>query len=89
LEGRAEPVGSDAGLHVLLRVPELGARDVARLRAACRARGVGVYPAAPFYAKPPPRAELLLGYASLGERAIRDGVARLRKALDDVAAGRA
>jgi GntR family transcriptional regulator/MocR family aminotransferase len=55
------------------------------LRAACRERGVSVYPAAPFYAQPPPRAELLLGYAALGERSIRDGIRRLREALDQLA----
>ena len=84
LGDRARIFGVSAGLHVLLQLPELRARDVSRLRAACRERGVGVYPAAPFYAEPPPRAELLLGYASLGERAIREGVRRLREALDEI-----
>jgi GntR family transcriptional regulator / MocR family aminotransferase len=82
LGDRARILGVAAGLHVLLRIDELPARDVSRLRAACRERGVGVYPAAPFYARPPARAELLLGYAALGERSIRDGVRRLREALD-------
>jgi GntR family transcriptional regulator/MocR family aminotransferase len=79
---RAQVLGTRAGLHVLLRLPELSGRDVRRLREACRARGVGVYPAAPFYARPPARAELLLGYAALAEPAIRSGVRRLRQALD-------
>ncbi|HSJ99543.1 MAG TPA: aminotransferase class I/II-fold pyridoxal phosphate-dependent enzyme, partial [Myxococcota bacterium] len=82
LGARAEVRGANAGVHVLLRLPELAARDVRRLREACRARGVGVYPAAPFYARPPARAELLLGYAALREREIRTGVRRLREALD-------
>jgi GntR family transcriptional regulator/MocR family aminotransferase len=84
LGDRARILGVSAGLHVLLRIAELPTRDVPRLRAACRERGVGVYPAAPFYARPPARAELLLGYAALGERAIRDGVRRLREALDGI-----
>jgi GntR family transcriptional regulator/MocR family aminotransferase len=79
---RAEVLGTNAGVHVLLRLPERPARDVRRLREACRARGVGVYPAAPFYARPPARAELLLGYAALREPQIRSGVRRLREALD-------
>jgi len=79
---RARVVGTRAGLHVLLQLPGVSARDVSRLRAACRARDVGVYPAAPFYARPPARAELLLGYASLGEVEIRTGIRRLREALD-------
>lgn len=82
LGGRAEVVGSAAGLHVLLRLPGVAARDVPRLRAACRARDVGVYPAAPFYSRPPARAELLLGYASLSESEIRTGIRALRDALD-------
>ncbi|HEY8515549.1 MAG TPA: PLP-dependent aminotransferase family protein [Candidatus Binatia bacterium] len=82
LGSRAELLGESAGLHVLLRLRELGRRDVTRLRAACRERGVGVYPAAHFYAEPPPYAELLLGYGSLSERAIREGIRRLAQALD-------
>ncbi|HVP30880.1 MAG TPA: PLP-dependent aminotransferase family protein [Myxococcota bacterium] len=85
LGSRAEVLGVDAGLHVLLRVPELSGRDVTRLREACRERGVAVYPAAPYYARPPARAELLLGYGSLPERTIRDGVRRLREAVDALA----
>jgi GntR family transcriptional regulator/MocR family aminotransferase len=79
--------GADAGLHVLLRLPELRMREVRALREACRTRGVGVYPAAPFYARPPRHAEVLLGYGALGEDAIREGVVRLRRALDAVERG--
>ena len=82
---RARVLGVSAGVHVLLRVDELSGRDVSRLRTACRTRGVGVYPAAPFYARPPTRAELLLGYGGLSEEAIREGVRRLREAIDSLA----
>jgi GntR family transcriptional regulator/MocR family aminotransferase len=82
LGGRARVVGSGAGIHVLLRLDGLSARFVGRLRRECRARDVGVYPAAPFYAEPPAEAELLLGYASLSEEDIREGIARLGDALD-------
>ncbi|MGH0032495.1 MAG: PLP-dependent aminotransferase family protein [Myxococcota bacterium] len=82
LGDRAQVVGTDAGVHVLLRLPDLSARLVTRLRRACRERDVGVYPTAPFYAKPPRRAELLLGYAALDEPAIRAGIRGLRRALD-------
>lgn len=85
LAGRATVLGQSAGLHVLLRLDQLPRRDVPRLRAACRERGVGVYPAAHFYAQPPRQAELLLGYGGLAERAIRDGVRRLAQALDGLA----
>lgn len=82
LGDRARVLGASAGLHVLLQLPDLPARETRRLRNACRERGVGVYPAAPFYAKPPAHVELLLGYAALKEDAIREGVARLRESLD-------
>jgi GntR family transcriptional regulator/MocR family aminotransferase len=82
LGDRASVLGESAGLHVLLRLHAVPSRDVTRLRAACRERGVGVYPAAHFYATPPRHAELLLGYGGLTERQIRDGVQRLAAALD-------
>ena len=85
---RASVSGAQAGVHVLLRIEELRAREVRALREACRARGVGVYPAAPFYGRPPARAELLLGYAALGEEEIREGIRRLRRAVDAVTAAR-
>lgn len=80
--GRAQVLGPSAGVHVLLRLPELASRDVRELREACRRRGVAVYPAAPFYARPPKRAELLLGYAALTERQIQEGIRLLREATD-------
>jgi GntR family transcriptional regulator/MocR family aminotransferase len=85
LGDRAEVVGTDAGIHVLLRVPELPSSQVRPLRAACRERGVGVYPASPFYARPPKHAELLLGYAALCEDEIRLGIRRVAAALDSLA----
>jgi len=39
--------------------------------------GVGVYPAAPYYLRPPERASLLMGYTGLNERAIEEGLRRL------------
>jgi GntR family transcriptional regulator/MocR family aminotransferase len=87
LGARARLSGADAGLHVLLRLDELAMREVRALREACRAHGVGIYPAAPFYARPPRRAEVLLGYGALGEDAIREGVRRLRGALDELRGG--
>jgi GntR family transcriptional regulator/MocR family aminotransferase len=89
LGARAVVLGESAGLHVLLRLPGVARRDATRLREACRERGVGVYPAAHFYAKPPPHAELLLGYGGLSERAIRDGVRRLGQALSAITSRRA
>jgi GntR family transcriptional regulator/MocR family aminotransferase len=81
---RARIRGASAGLHVLLELPAVRARDVSRLRTACRQHGVGVYPATPFYAKPPAHAELLLGYAALDESQIREGIRRLARAIESL-----
>jgi GntR family transcriptional regulator / MocR family aminotransferase len=81
LGDRARVRGASAGLHVLLELPDVPAGDVGRLRDLCRRRGVGVYPAARFYARPPAHAELLLGYAGLTEDAIREGLTRLARAV--------
>ena len=43
--------------------------------------GVGVYSATPYYLRPPPRAGLLLGYASLGPAEIRRGIEALARLL--------
>ncbi|MFN2427211.1 MAG: PLP-dependent aminotransferase family protein [Candidatus Binatia bacterium] len=88
LGDRVKVLGASAGLHVLMQIPGLGAREVAPLRRACRELGVGVYPAAPFYARPPAAAELLLGYAALPEETIREGIRRLRRALDTISDAR-
>jgi DNA-binding transcriptional MocR family regulator len=82
LGDRARVRGASAGLHVRLELPGVPAHAACALREACRRRGVGVYPAARFYAKPPAHAELLLGYAALDQDAIREGVVRLAEAVD-------
>jgi GntR family transcriptional regulator/MocR family aminotransferase len=73
--------GSDAGLHVLLW---LSGSSFSRTEEICReaARvGVGVYSVGPCFCTPPQRAGLLLGYASLTEREITEGIRRLASVL--------
>ena len=80
-------VGADAGLHVVVwlnRVPR--AREDA-LIARAHAAGLGVYPIAPLYAPPPASARpdmagLVMGYASLDEQGIEQGVRMLREVLE-------
>lgn len=75
---RAEVAGANAGMHLLLWLPGVPAGAVDGLVAAAAAAGVGVYPVAPYYhLTPPATAGLLLGYASLAEAEIREGVRRL------------
>jgi GntR family transcriptional regulator/MocR family aminotransferase len=76
--------GTPAGLHGLLWIHELAAARESELRRACEARGVGIYPARPFYSRPPRRAGYILGYAALGERDIDEGIRRLAQALREL-----
>jgi len=73
--------GANAGLHVVLWVRGAPAARATELRQRAAAAGVGVYGLRPFCRHPPRRAGLLLGYASLDEEAIREGVRRLASVL--------
>jgi GntR family transcriptional regulator/MocR family aminotransferase len=75
--------GVDAGLHVLLWLPEVRQRHVTALRQCAEHLGVGVYSVTPFYSTPPLHAGLLLGYSSLSEKDITEGIRRLATALKD------
>jgi GntR family transcriptional regulator/MocR family aminotransferase len=81
---RARVVGSAAGIHVLLVCDALPASRLPELSERCRREQVGVYPANLYYRQPPEHAELLLGYASLEEREIREGVRRLGSVLSEL-----
>jgi GntR family transcriptional regulator/MocR family aminotransferase len=43
--------------------------------------GVGLFPVDPFYLEPPRRTGIVLGYAPLSEREVREGIGRLAEAL--------
>jgi GntR family transcriptional regulator / MocR family aminotransferase len=81
-------VGADAGLHVVVwlnRVPRAREDD---LLARSAAGGLGLYPVSALYdpasvASRPEIAGLVMGYASLGEREIDQGVQRLAAVLEE------
>ena len=79
LAGRGQLIGTAAGLHGVLMLPALSARDEPALQAAALARGLGVYPLSPLFAEPETRtrrrpAGLILGYAGLTVPEIHEGV---------------
>jgi GntR family transcriptional regulator / MocR family aminotransferase len=78
----ATPGPSDAGLYLRLVLAD-GLDEEAVTRRASE-RGVAVYPARPYFARPIPQAGLILGYAALDEDGIVEGIRRLRLAIDDV-----
>jgi GntR family transcriptional regulator/MocR family aminotransferase len=81
LGDQAEVSGVDAGLHILLWLRKVPQAKVEVLRERAEKVGVGVYSVAPYYSTPPPQAGLLLGYGTLSEKEITEGVRRLASVL--------
>jgi GntR family transcriptional regulator/MocR family aminotransferase len=84
-------VGADAGLHVVVWLDRVPRTREAVLVARARAAGLGVYPVSPLYARAtaaelPSTVGLVMGYASLDERAIERGVRTLKEVLDSLPA---
>ena len=73
--------GSNAGLHLLLWLKDIPSAAGDDFAAQARQSGVGVYPITPYFAQPPERLGLLMGYSALDEAAIREGVCRLATLL--------
>lgn len=82
----AEVVGTSAGLHIVIYLPQLRSSDEPSLVTAARKGGVGVYPLTPLYAHPNANrcAGLVLGYASLNAEQIGQGVRILASAIATV-----
>lgn len=74
-----EPNGAAAGLHVMVHLPS-GVDEAGVVEAAGR-HSIAIYPAAA-YRIHPGRPAIVLGYASLSERQIALGIARLARALE-------
>jgi GntR family transcriptional regulator/MocR family aminotransferase len=73
--------GANAGIHVMLWVRGRTAGHVPGMIERAAERGVGIYPIEPYYVRPPKRAGFLLGYASMDERKIEEGIRRLGEVL--------
>jgi GntR family transcriptional regulator/MocR family aminotransferase len=78
---RAEVCGANAGLHVLVWLKGKSGGAIEDVHGKAEAAGVGLYTADSFYFRPPKRTGLVLGYAPLRERDIRDGIRLLAQAL--------
>jgi GntR family transcriptional regulator/MocR family aminotransferase len=80
-----EPAGIAAGLHLVAWLPaDLDEATV--VRAAAR-EGVTVAAVSPYRLSPAPRGGLIFGYSNLNERAIRDGITRLARAVSSLRQG--
>jgi GntR family transcriptional regulator/MocR family aminotransferase len=78
---QVEVSGSEGGLHILLWLNNLSMRRGTDVVGRAEQAGVGVYPVGPFYSRPPKRTGLLLGYTSLTEKEIAEGIRRLASAV--------
>jgi GntR family transcriptional regulator/MocR family aminotransferase len=78
---RAEICGANAGLHLLVWLKGKSGRMITDVHDKAEKAGVGLYTVNPFYVKPPRRSGVVLGYAPLRERDIREGIRRLAVAL--------
>ena len=90
LGDRVTIVGADAGLHVVAWFNDLPRAQEPELIARAHAAGLGLYAITPLFASAdmagrPNRAGLVMGYASLDERDIQRGIARLAMVLDALA----
>jgi GntR family transcriptional regulator / MocR family aminotransferase len=81
LGDRAEVVGANAGVHVVVWLRDFDVSRLDELKRRAAERSVGIYPVTPYYMRAPRRAGLLFGYASLAERDIREGIALLGDVL--------
>ena len=70
----AEVCGAKAGLHVLVWLKGKKGGTIPDLYHRAESAGVGLYPVDAFYLKPPRRTGVVLGYAPLREREIREGI---------------
>ena len=78
---RVEIEGENAGVHLLVWLNEVKARDVDAVIARAAGVGVGIYPINLYYVRPPRRTGFLFGYASLTEAQIRAGIQRLSQVV--------
>ena len=80
--GRLQIPDSKAGMHLLLRIPAMPAAQEAVLIREAHARKLGLFSAAPCYLQPPEHAALLMGFAAMSVKEIRDAVQVFGECLD-------
>lgn len=81
LADRVSVTGTNAGVHLAVWLRDTEPAQVDDLIHRAAAVDVGIYSINPLFYQPPPRAGLLLGYASLNIREINEGIRRLAQVL--------
>ena len=82
LPGPLEVRPPTGGLHLYVRLPGRSVEKVDELVQRAAEVGVGIYPGAPFYLRPPETPGLIIGFADLRPEQIREGIRRLRPLLE-------
>lgn len=85
--GRLEFADARAGMHLVVRLRDRGRAEGDALVELARARGLALYPMAPYYLDPPDRAELLMGYAAMTVAEIENALAVFAHCLDSMPNG--
>ncbi|HXW90669.1 MAG TPA: PLP-dependent aminotransferase family protein [Terriglobales bacterium] len=78
---RADVCGANTGLHLLVWLKGRSGGMISDVHGKAEKAGVGLYTVDPFYVRPPRRTGVVLGYAPLQPREIRDGIRYLAAAL--------
>jgi GntR family transcriptional regulator / MocR family aminotransferase len=84
LGSRAQVSGINAGLHLMLWLRDLPASRSRELCMRAERAGVGVYSVEPFYLNPPKHVGLLLGYSSMPEKQIVEGIRRFAAVVNSL-----
>lgn len=75
---RAVITGAESGMHVLVQIADVS--DTEAFEREAGRQGVGIYSARPYYSlEPPHHATFLMGYSSIDEGEIDEGVRRLAR----------
>lgn len=78
---RAEVCGANSGLHLLVWLKGRTGGMITDVHGKAEKAGIGLYTADPFYIRPPRGTGVVLGYAPLREREIREGIRLLAEVL--------
>lgn len=84
LGSRIEVSGANAGIHLLVWFHDVAPYQMDSFIQAAGRAGVGLYPVALYYLRPPRDAGLLFGYAAMTEAEIRSGIECLNGVLDQL-----
>lgn len=81
-KGTVQVFGADAGVHLVAWFSNLSSEALSKGARRAAELGVGAYTVDPCYVQPPSIGGLVMGYASMPPKDIREGVRRLARALD-------